>query len=99
MRFYQIRQIKDLFLSNSEDLLLQLMQGICQIECRQLGGALQTLMDLEAALLTAEPESLKYLNAQIPKFYQGVATYYSGEPEDAMLIFNRVLEMSKGELK
>lgn len=60
---------------------------------------METLTNLEANLLTAEPQSLKLIHSQVIKYYQGVAKFYSGEPEDAMLLFDRVMEMSKGQLK
>ena len=39
------------------------------------------------------------INNQTVKFYYGYATYLKGEPEDAMILLDKVLDMSKGRLK
>ena len=94
-----MKETNRMFISDAEDLLLHLIKGICQIECGQLKDAIKTFTNLEVALLTADTESMKFLNAQITKFYLGVATYYIGDLVRALMIFNRVLEISKGKLK
>lgn len=99
MKYYSLKETNRMFISDAEDLLLHLIKGICQIECGQLRDAIKTFTDLEVALLTADIESMKFMSAQITKFYLGVATYYSGDLVSAGMIFNRVIEISKGKLK
>lgn len=76
-----------------------MMKGASQLEKRNLDDSIETFIDLEGSLITASTDTLILINVQTPKFYQGLVTYYAGEPEDALKLFNRVMEISKGKLK
>jgi hypothetical protein len=56
MKYYGLKSLREIFLNYTEELMVILMKGLCQIEKRMLDNAIETFVDLEGALLTATTE-------------------------------------------
>ncbi|CAD8089978.1 unnamed protein product [Paramecium sonneborni] len=96
---YKISNASEIFFSKTEYVFLKFCLGFCYMQNRELELAYTTFTSLESDIQNADPKTLKKINQSNIKFYQGLITFISGEGEDALQLFNRVLQISKNNLK
>ncbi|CAD8081890.1 unnamed protein product [Paramecium primaurelia] len=96
---YKISNPNQIFFSKTEYVFLKFCLGFCYMQNRELELAYTTFTSLESDISNADPKTLKKINQSNIKFYQGLITFISGEAEDALQLFNRVLQISKNNLK